>query len=81
MKTIDRRTLMVSAGSAAVLMTLPRLAFSAATKGPPVARVEPVTEIFFGKSVTDPYRWMENEKLFSKDTATRDYDDSVSAQV
>ncbi|AQR63548.1 hypothetical protein BZG35_13885 [Brevundimonas sp. LM2] len=26
---------------------------------PPTARVEPVTETFFGRSVTDPYRWME----------------------
>jgi len=26
---------------------------------PPTARIEPVTETFFGQSVTDPYRWME----------------------
>ncbi len=26
---------------------------------PPVGRIEPVTETFFGQSVTDPYRWME----------------------
>jgi prolyl oligopeptidase len=29
---------------------------------PPVARVEPVTETFFGQSIVDPYRWMENPK-------------------
>ncbi|MEN9873889.1 MAG: hypothetical protein RL186_786 [Pseudomonadota bacterium] len=28
----------------------------------PSARVEPVTETFFGEAVTDPYRWMENAK-------------------
>lgn len=27
---------------------------------PPVARVTPVTEVLWGQSVTDPYRWMEN---------------------
>ncbi|HKE92735.1 MAG TPA: prolyl oligopeptidase family serine peptidase [Povalibacter sp.] len=58
---IDRRTLMVSAGAAALLARLPR-AFANSVKGPPAARVEPVTETFFGKSVTDPYRWMENPK-------------------
>ncbi len=33
-----------------------------ASSGPPVARREPVTETFFGRRVTDPYRWMENPK-------------------
>lgn len=33
---------------------------TSAISGVPVARVEPVTETFFGQSVTDPYRWMEN---------------------
>ena len=60
MTTIDRRTLLLTAGSAAALATLPRFAFSAGSGGPLVARIEPVTETFFGASVTDPYRWMEN---------------------
>ena len=58
---IDRRTLMLSAGVAALATTLPRAA-GAAKEGPPVPRIEPVTETFFGQSVTDPYRWMENPK-------------------
>ena len=61
MSPIDRRTLMLSATSAALLMKLPR-ALAARNGGPPSARVEPVTETFFGKSVTDPYRWMENPR-------------------
>ena len=28
----------------------------------PVARVEPVTDTYFGEAVTDRYRWMENDK-------------------
>ena len=32
----------------------------AATGGPPVARIQPVTEMLWGKEITDPYRWMEN---------------------
>jgi len=57
---IDRRSLLGS--TAAVLglgaAGLPALGQSA---GPPVARVDPVTEDLFGTKVTDPYRWMESK--------------------
>lgn len=33
-----------------------------APPAPPVARVEPVKDTYFGETVTDRYRWMENDK-------------------
>src|SRR5687767_384883 len=63
MTTIDRRTLLVSAGSAALVAGQARFSLAADSPvKPPVARIEPVAETFFGKAVTDPYRWMENPK-------------------
>ena len=52
-----REFLALTTGSAAALAWLPP-----ARAAGPVARVEPVTETFFGQAVTDPYRWMENPK-------------------
>ena len=69
-----RRELLAATAAAsglALLPTLPAWAAShtaaksaarAATPQPPVARIEPVSETFFGESVIDPYRWMENPK-------------------
>ena len=49
-----------------------------AQSGPPVAELQPVTETFFGTTVTDPYRWLENWRegkaadwLKAQDTYTR----------
>jgi prolyl oligopeptidase len=65
----DRRAAlkaMVAATAVSAVGFWPRAVHAASkAKGPgspPVARVEPVTETFFGQSVTDPYRWMENAK-------------------
>lgn len=53
----------LAAAAAAAAAGLPaRAAAAPARRGPPVARIEPVTETFFGRRVTDPYRWMENPK-------------------
>ncbi|HEY0342529.1 MAG TPA: prolyl oligopeptidase family serine peptidase [Steroidobacteraceae bacterium] len=37
---------------------------AAATALPPapIARIEPVKDTYFGETLTDPYRWMENDK-------------------
>lgn len=64
---LKRRALLAAAAGCA-LPAWPLGAAAAAARAamkvprPPVARVEPVTETFFGQSVTDPYRWMENPK-------------------
>jgi prolyl oligopeptidase len=37
-------------------------AFAADIPAAPVARVEPVTDTYFGETIVDRYRWMENDK-------------------
>jgi prolyl oligopeptidase len=51
---------------------------------PPVAPVEPVTDSYFGTSVTDPYRWMEDraaprfvDYLMRQNTYTRGVLDAI----
>jgi prolyl oligopeptidase len=71
----SRRQFLSATGSAAAWTLVPGLARAAGESGgPPVARVEPVTETFFGQAVTDPYRWMENPK-------DRDWEPFVKGQA
>jgi len=50
----------------------------------PVARIEPVTDVYFGEEVIDRYRWMENDKdqdwlpfLTQQNTHTRAFLDAL----
>jgi len=45
--------------SEAPAVVLPKLSDAPAA---PVARVEPVNDVYFGETITDNYRWMENAK-------------------
>src|ERR1700722_7564665 len=65
-KTLSRRDLLVGAGSA-LLITEIHGAVAATTGSPtippaPIARIEPVEDTYFGETLIDPYRWMENDK-------------------
>lgn len=46
----------------ALLMLAASAAFAADIPPAPVARVEAVTDTYFGETITDRYRWMENDK-------------------
>jgi prolyl oligopeptidase len=60
----SRRRVVKTLGAGAVAAALQPLAARgrAASGGPPVARVEPVTDTLWGERIVDLYRWMENPK-------------------
>jgi prolyl oligopeptidase len=60
---LRRRTVMSAAVALVGAGAWPAHAAKTAPRaGPPVARVEAVSETFFGQTIVDPYRWMENPK-------------------
>src|SRR5215831_19332117 len=62
--TLDRREYLTTVGAVAVSTALSGVTAQASARiaKPPVARVEPVNDTLFGETLTDPYRWMENDK-------------------
>lgn len=59
MDTCCRRVLL---SSLFLLSMNPVVAAAPAAPAAPVARVAPVTDTYFGETITDRYRWMENDK-------------------
>jgi prolyl oligopeptidase len=65
--TIDRREFIAGSAAAAAATLLPGALVATTATQPkvppaPVARVEVVRDTYFGDTVSDPYRWMENSK-------------------
>jgi prolyl oligopeptidase len=64
---IDRREFIAGGATLAATTLLPTALFATAATKPgipaaPVARVDVVRDTYFGDTVSDPYRWMENAK-------------------
>src|SRR2546423_11169082 len=63
MSWINRRELFAAAGGVFAAWLTRRRASAAARIPPaPVARVDIVKDTYFGETLSDPYRWMENDK-------------------
>ena len=59
----DRRQFLAGSARALSMTLLPRssLATAAAVPPAPVARIDIVRDTYFGETLSDPYRWMEND--------------------
>ena len=64
MRGLNRRELFMGLGSlcAALLARRARAATAGGVPPAPVARVAVVKDNYFGETLGDPYRWMENDK-------------------
>src|SRR5471032_2977782 len=61
---LDRRQFLASSASALSMSLIPASLWAAAAKdtvpAAPVARIDVVRDTYFGETLSDPYRWMEN---------------------
>jgi prolyl oligopeptidase len=59
----DRRQFLAGSAGTLAVSLLPRLSAATAmstSPAPPVARIDVVRDTYFGETLSDPYRWMEN---------------------
>jgi prolyl oligopeptidase len=64
LRYIDRRELLIGAGATLISLRSQATATGGSASIPPapVARVQVVKDTYFGETLEDPYRWMENDK-------------------
>src|ERR1700690_2119876 len=63
---LDRRQFLAGSAGALSMSLVPASLWAAAAKdtvpAAPVARIDVVHDTYFGETLSDPYRWMENDK-------------------